>query len=206
MIDAEQFDLLAQKHGGYASWAVWADAARGPKSNIDDLSLLDIAANPKTLQLLKNDVIMVGLNISRSFAERFRNFHDPNPSANDYKIRYAFTNTEYYGAYITDIIKNVEMVSSAELLSHLKARPSLVQANVEAFREELRDLGSQRPTILAFGSAAHALIADNVARDEYSRLVRLTHYSHRISKEKYREAVLGQIRSQDREACSCVPA
>ncbi len=197
MIDGAQFELIARKHGGYASWAVWADPLLGPKSNIDDLSLLDIAANPETLQLLKIDVIMVGLNISRSFGECFRNFHDPNPSANDFKIRYAFTNTEYYGAYMTDIIKNIEMVSAAELLSHLRASPSLVQANVEAFREELRDLGSQRPTILAFGSAAYALIADNVSRDEYSRLVRLTHYSYRISKEKYRESVLAQISQWD---------
>lgn len=206
MIDADQFEHIARKHGGYASWAVWADPAAGPKSNIDDLSLFDIAANPRTLQLLKSDVIMVGLNISRSFAERFRNFHDPNPSANDFKIRHAFTNTEYYGAYMTDIIKNIEMVSSAELLRHLRASPSLVHTNIEAFREELRDLGSQRPTILAFGTVAHALITDNVSRHEYSRLVRLTHYSYRISKEKYRETVLAQIRSRNAEACSCVPA
>jgi len=199
MIDREQFELISRKHGCYASWAVWAAATRGPKSSIDDLTILDVGATPTTLQVLKNDTIMVGLNISRSFAERFRNFHDPSPSANDFKIRYAFTNTEYYGAYMTDIIKNVEMVNSAELLKHLKAFPSLVRTNVQAFREELRDLGSQRPTILAFGSAAHALIADNISRHEYSRLVRLTHYSHQIGKEKYRETVLGQISSHNGE-------
>jgi len=102
MIDREQFELIGRKHGGYASWAVWAAAACSPKSNIDDLSILDVAANLTTLQLLRNNIVMVGLNISRSFAERFRNFHDPSPSANDFKIRYAFTNTQYYGAYMTD--------------------------------------------------------------------------------------------------------
>ena len=196
MIDREQFELIGRKHGGYASWAVWAAASRGPKSNIDDLSILDVATTPTTLQVLKHDIVMVGLNISRSFAERFRNFHDPNPSGNDFKIRYAFTNTEYYGAYMTDIIKNVEMVDSAELLKHLRAFPSLVRTNVEVFREELRDLGSQKPTILAFGSAAYALIAENISRHEYSNLVRLTHYSHRVGKEKYRETVLAQISSE----------
>jgi len=44
------------------------------------------------------------------------------------------------------------MVNSAELLQHLRVFPALVRTNVEAFREELRDLGSQRPTILDFGS------------------------------------------------------
>jgi len=193
MVDRQQFELIRQKHGGYASWAVWAAAARSLKSNIDDLSVLDVATTPTTLDVLKNDIVMVGLNISRSFAERFRNFHDPSPRANDFKIRFAFTNTEYYGAYMTDIIKNVEMVSSAELLKHLRTFPSLLRTNVEVFREELRDLGSQRPTILAFGSAVHALIAENISRDEYSNLVRLTHYSHQIGKEKYRDTVLRQI-------------
>jgi hypothetical protein len=80
-----QFELISRKHGSYASWAVWAAATRGPKSNIDDLTILDVGATPTTLQVLKNDIIMVGLNISRSFAERFRNFHDPSPSANDFK-------------------------------------------------------------------------------------------------------------------------
>jgi hypothetical protein len=205
MIDREQFELIKREHGGYASWAVWATATRGPKSNIADLSIFDVAATPTTLQVLKNDIIMVGLNISRSFAERFRNFHDPSPSANDFKIRYAFTNTDYYGAYMTDIIKKVEMVNSAELLRHLKAFPSLVRTNVEAFREELKDLGSQRPTILAFGSAAHALIAENLSRHEYSSLVRLTHYSHQIGKEKYRETVLAQISSYTAEGGFCLP-
>jgi hypothetical protein len=205
MIDREQFELIGRKHGAYESWAVWAPATRGPKSNIADLSIFDIAATPTTLQLLKTEIVMVGLNISRSFAERFRNFHDASPSANDFKIRYAFTNTQYYGAYMTDIIKNVEMVNSAELLKHLKAFPSLVRTNVEAFREELRDLGSQRPTILAFGSAAHALIAENISRHEYSSLVRLTHYSHQVGKEKYRETVLGQIGANAAERGSRLP-
>ncbi len=208
MIDHEQFELIGRKHGGYASWAVWAAVARGPKSNIDDLSILDVATTPTTLQVLKNDVVMVGLNFSRSvsFDMRFRNFHDSSPSANDFKIRFAFTNTEYYGAYMTDIIKNVPMVNSADLLKHLRAFPSLVRTNVEVFREELRDLGSQRPTILAFGSAAHALIAENISRHEYSSLVRLTHYSHRIGKEKYRETVLEQINSHIPEGGCRVPA
>lgn len=196
MIDGPRFELIGRKHGGYASWAVWAAPTRSPKSNIDDLSVLDIAKTPATLALLKSDSVMVGLNISRSFGERYRNFHDPSPRGNDFKIRFAFANTDFYGSYMTDIIKHVELVKSDDLLKHLKERPSLVRANVEVFREELRDLGGERPTILAFGVAAHTLIAQNIPRDEYSSLVRLTHYSHQISKEQYRENVLAQIGSQ----------
>jgi hypothetical protein len=196
MVDRRQFDLIADKHGGYASWAVWAPPARTPKSNVDDLSVFDVATNPETLRLLREDVVMVGLNISRSFTERFRNFHDPNPSANDFKIRYAFANTEFYGAYMTDIVKNVEEVSSAKFLKHLSSHPSLLKMNIDLLRDELRDLGSPRPTILTFGVAAHRLVAENIRSDEYSHLVRLTHYSHQVGKEQYRELVLGQINSE----------
>ena len=204
MIDAPRFELIGRKHGGYASWAVWAAPTSTPKSNIDDLSVLDIAVTPATLGLLKSDSIMVGLNISRPFGERYRNFHDPSPRENDFKIRFAFANTDFYGSYMTDIIKHVEMVKSDDLLRHLKERPSLVQANVEVFREELRDLGGKRPIILAFGVAAHTLIAQNIPRDEYSSLVRLTHYSHQVGKEAYHrdQTILAQISSQTAPAGS----
>jgi hypothetical protein len=138
---------------------------------------------------------MVGLNIARSFSEPFRNFHDPSSKANDFKIRYAFTNTKYCGAYMTDIIKNVEMVDSNDLLEHLKAPPSLVRQNVEAFREELQSLNSGKPTILAFGAAAHRLLEKHISGREYSGLIKVTHYAYRIGKENYRQSVLAQIDS-----------
>ena len=101
MIDRERFELIKARHGGYASWAVWADAEDKPKSRIADLSVLDPDQNPRLLASLRPDAIMVGLNISRSFSELFRNFHDPNPRANDFKLRYAFHSTPFYGAYLT---------------------------------------------------------------------------------------------------------
>lgn len=203
-VDRDQFELIKRKHGGYASWALWAPATRGPKSNIDDLRVFDIANNPATLALLNNSAVMVGLNISRdvsrAFVEPFRNFHDANPHANDFKIRHAFKATPYYGAYMTDIIKDVPMLKSMDLIKHLRTHPAVVQSSVGLFREELRDLRCRRPTILAFGLAAHALLAENLMAGEYSRLIRLTHYSHRVAKEKYREAVLAQIRSHAMDA------
>jgi hypothetical protein len=195
MIDRTRFDAIRQRHGCHASWAVWAEASETPKSNIGDLSVLDVESNGSLLETIKGDVVMVGLNISRSFSEPFRNFHDPSPKANDFKIRYAFANTKYYGAYMTDIIKDVAMVDSNDLLEHLKAFPSLVRQNINAFREELQGLNSGKPTILAFGSAAHRLLAEHISGRDYSRLIKVTHYSHRISKENYRQSVLAQIDS-----------
>jgi hypothetical protein len=125
VMDKQQFELIKKKHGSYASWAVWADVAEKPKSNMGDLSVFDLDLNPGLLHVLKTNVVMVGLNIasfSRLLPEPFRNFHDPNPSANDFKIRHAFRKTDYYGAYMTDIIKRVGMLDSKDLLAHLTAR------------------------------------------------------------------------------------
>ncbi len=193
MINRDSFDRIKQLHGGYASWAVWAAASDKPKSNMSDMRVLDPDTNHALLQTLRNDIVMIGLNISRSFSEPFRNFHDPSPSANDFKIRHAFANTAFYGAYMTDIVKHVEMVESTSLMRHLKENPSVVGRNVENFLDELADLHCVRPTILAFGTDAHRLVAENVPSKAYSRLVKLTHYSHRISKEDYRQTVLEQI-------------
>jgi len=38
MVDSQQFENIKKKHGGYASWAVWADASERPKSNVGDVS------------------------------------------------------------------------------------------------------------------------------------------------------------------------
>lgn len=195
MIDAVRFAMIRQKHGRYASWAVWVDAADKPKSNIGDMTVFDVERNPYLLNTLRPDVVMVGLNGSRSmdFDVPFRNFHDRNPRAQDFKIRYAFVGTPFYGAYMTDIIKHIEMVDSNRLLALLKTAPDLVRRNCEAFRNEIRDLNVEKPTILAFGVAAYDIINQHFRADEYSRLVRVTHYSHQISKENYRTEVFAQL-------------
>ena len=41
MIDRNLFDRIKRRHGGYASWAVWAHASDKPKSNIGDMRILE---------------------------------------------------------------------------------------------------------------------------------------------------------------------
>lgn len=195
MIDGIHFENMERKHGAYASWAVWASAGLTPKSNIGDMTVFDRAQNPTLLRSINPNVVMVGLNGSRSvsFDQPFRNFHDQSPRAQDFKIRYAFTDTPYYGAYMTDIIKRLEMVSSKVLREHLRCSPELVKRNVEVFLDELYDLAVPKALVLAFGVDAHSIIQEHVPARAYGTLVRLTHYSHQIGKEKYRETVLAQI-------------
>jgi hypothetical protein len=194
VIDSTRFHLIKRRHGACGSWAVWAPPSGAPKSNMGDLQILNEHANPALLETLNPRVVMVGLNISRGGAnEPFRNFHDPSPVANDFKIRYAFRDTGFWGAYMTDVIKGVVEPVSGTLLNYLRKNPVVVRDHVKILRSELLDLGCPQPVILAFGGAAHALLKENLSVDDYSLLVPLTHYSHRISKEKYRDTVHRQI-------------
>src|ERR1700689_5172678 len=179
MIDIQQFEYIKRKHGSYASWAVWADASEKPKSNMGDVSHFK---DETVLRVLKNNVVMVGLNLSRGpvseQSEPFVNFHDSNPRANDFKIRYAFKDSPYYGAYMTDIIKFLEEVDSKRLMKYLKEHPETIQPNLRTFREEMHDLKATAPVILAFGRNTHEILSANLNKNEYLKLIKLTHYSH----------------------------
>jgi hypothetical protein len=193
MITKEGFELIRQKHGGYSSWAIWAKVTDKPKSNMADMSVFDVSRNDSLFQLLNPKVMMIGLNISRSFEEPFKNFHDANPRANDFKIRFAFEETEYYGAYMTDVIKNFEMVDSGDVKKYLKDNPKIVKENLGLLRKEMADLKSEKPVILAFGGMVHQILTENLETGEYKRLIKLTHYSHQIGKEEYRKKVQEEI-------------
>ncbi len=195
MIEANRLNLIRHLHGAYASWAVWAPASGAPKSNMSNLDVLDERLNPALLATLNPGVVMIGLNVaSRSLSPvTFCNFHDASPVANDFKIRFAFEGSQFWGAYMTDVIKDFPETDSGRLLDQLRANPAMIPPQVDKLRAELSDLGPSRPFILAFGKAVYSILHKHLQRDEYSLLVPLTHYSHRISKENYRERVHQQI-------------
>src|SRR3989304_6214796 len=111
MISKVLYEKIKTKYGNVASWAVWEEPGTKPKSNMGNMDIFELEKNNNILQTLTTNVVMVGLNISREvkFDKPFMNFHDSRPSANDFKIRYAFKDTQFYGAYMTDIIKNLKM-------------------------------------------------------------------------------------------------
>ena len=194
MINLARYKLIKKKHGNYASWAIWSPPGKRPKSMTGDMSIFDMDKYNDLLASLNPNTVMVALNFSRPVEpEMFRNFHDASPWANDFKIRYAFAGTPYYGAYMTDVIKNLPEVKSKKVMGYLKADPSIIQRNIEILRDEIKDLGVREPSILAFGKDTHDLLARHLRADEYKVLVRVTHYSHQIGKERYRETVMMQI-------------
>ena len=187
MIDKRRFELIRKKYGHFVSWAVWANERERPTENIGDLRIFDLEINPNLLEQLRPNIIMVGLNISRPLEKPFQNFHDSRRGSRDYKIRFTFRNTPYYGAYMTDIIKNFKETEALKVIRYLKKNEEFKIQNIEIFRQEIKDLGVNNPFIIAFGNVAYEILFRNFA-EEY-QIVKIPHYSNFISKEKYREQV-----------------
>jgi len=188
MVSLDTYQKIKSDFGHYASWAVWADQGDTPKSNIDDLSVLDPEKNPRLLESLNGEIIFIGLNISRPIENPLGNFHDPRPMATDFKIRYALKDTPYWGGYMTDIIKDFEEKASGKMMKYLKTDPAFEKENVEMLRSEITLLGCSDPLIIAFGKDAEALARTNLGQEV--KVCGIPHYANYSSKEKYREQVL----------------
>ena len=190
MITREKFDSIKEKYGRVASWAIWAHEDEEPKSNMGDLTVLDPEINKNLLSELNPNVVLVGLNFSEDVDHKpFENFH-AGGKFQDYKTRYALRDSPYWGGYMTDIIKNHPEKKSDVLVKYLKTHPDEVQSNVESFRQELRDIGAEKPTLVAFGVAVYDILKRNLPEFE---IVKIPHYAHFISKEKYREQIRQSI-------------
>ena len=190
MTDRKKFEFIKDKYGYYASWAIWAEEGDTPKSNIGDLTVLDPQINKNLLSLLKPNIVLVGLNISRgSIKAPFANFHDKRSEATDFKIRYAFKGSPFWGGYMTDVIKDFDQKSSKEVVTYLRENKDFEEENVNNFRKELQDIGSEHPTIIAFGNCAYDVLRRNLKEHEYKALKKVPHYANYTSKEDYRKQV-----------------
>jgi hypothetical protein len=197
MIEQARFELIEEKYGHWASWAVWADAGEKPKSNIGDLSIFEIHNRDSLLCQLRPDVVLVGLNISgRPIEGRLGNLHDGRALySQDYKLRHALKGTSLWGAYMTDIIKDFEEKACGKMMAYLRSNKSFERDNVECFREELRDLGAAQPRIMAFGVDAFTVLDRNLGEEYTIRM--MPHYSNYISQENYSKAIRSIVEWQD---------
>ena len=192
MITLKQFNDIKSKYGHCSSFAVWAEVGDTPKSNTGDLSVLDPDINKELLSILNVDVVLLGLNGSRvvdpeSTAPPLSIFHSWTSFQQDYKIRYAFKGSPYWGAYMTDIIKHYGEVDSTKTMEYLKRNKEYEQENIRFFEQELLDIGATNPTLIAFGNNVHNILTRNL-KDKY-KILKVPHYAHFINKDTYREIV-----------------
>jgi hypothetical protein len=102
MISRQRFETVREKYGHCASWALWAPEGKKAKDGMGDISFFD-SPSDEFLTVLDPETVLVGLNISRGAIERpFGNFHPDYHEAQDYKLRYALHETNFWGGYLTD--------------------------------------------------------------------------------------------------------
>ena len=187
-MDIKRFNTIKEKYQYYASWAVWAEGEL-PMQNVGDLSVLDPTLNTQLLEQLNPNIVLVALNIaSDDIDEPWGNFHSGWHHAQDYKIRYAVRDTPLWGAYMTDIIKDHPELVAANVHAHLAHNPDVLHQNVENFKQELKDIGAEKPKLIAFGNVVHDILIDNLA-DEFE-IFSIRHYSHFMNTDSYRNEVL----------------
>ena len=194
MIDKKTFNKIKKEYGDCASWAIWKEVGETPKSNMEDLNILDPKKNTDLLSQLKPDVVFVGLNVSKDIGSQkpFSNFHPTYSRAQDYKTRFALKDTELWGGYMTDIIKDYPELHGQKVMSFLRDNPDVERKNIETFREELKDLGTENRTIIAFGNDVFRILSRNL-QNEFN-IFKVTHYAHFINQQRYREEVKSLIK------------
>ena len=187
-MDNKKYLEIKKSYGKHASWAIWSDEQDTPTSNMEDVSFFN---NKEIYKQLNPNIIMVGLNISTTFDETpFLNFHGKGWGA--YKIRYATKDTPYWGAYLTDIIKDFPEAESNKAMSFLKKNPEIIDQNIDSFLQEIEDIGSENPKIFAFGNDVYNIL-DMILNKKFT-IYKLYHYSWRdINKEQYRDHLQEQF-------------
>ena len=181
-ISRENYEYIKDKYGHMSSWAIWSKQNGKSKSGMDDILFF---YNPSQIILntLNPNIILVGLNISERIDRVFGNFHPNTSKAQDYKTRYAVKDTMFWGAYMTDIIKSFEEKISGNLMKYLSKNKQFEKENIEKFEQELIDIGSINPIIIALGNDSYKILKRHFKK---YKIFKVSHYSAYITKEKLR--------------------
>ena len=89
---------------------------------------------------------------------------------------------------MTDIIKLHEEIKSSEVKKYLRKHPEVEEENIKKFEQELIDIGSKNPILIALGNDSFNILNRNL-KHKY-KIYKVTHYSARINKETLRNEFL----------------
>ena len=88
----------------------------------------------------------------------------------------------------------------------IRLRPERPLNSLRIFRDEMKDLGNERPVILAYGKDAYRIARTHLRPEEYSLLIKLTHYSdYRLNKEAYKQRVFEEIAAHRESSAKEMP-
>jgi len=162
-MDRIAFKHLETKYSQHASWAVWNS------HDLEDTTV--IRENPSDL---KTSVVMVALNISKHLPSPWRNFHSRDHAR---KLMYAFNQSPYRGAYMTDIIKEYVEPNSLQLQKQLSRGRLEVLPHVEMFREEMKDLGAKPEALFILFGGNVTRVFNKYLSEKFPNRISCTHYS-----------------------------
>ena len=191
MLDKKIYEKLKKNYGKTASWAIWKEPGESIKSNMDDVSMFD---KDVILKSLNPNYVFVGLSgssVGDGYMDTKRpwyNYHSSNPKGNDFKLRYALTDTPYWGAYMTVAIK--DLTASGTMPPVLTDNSEVIKRNMKELREEIDTLGT-RPIIVCFGKQCYELVRVYLGKD--FTVKQLPHYSSLVGKDAYRESLIKEL-------------
>ena len=201
MLDKTIYRLMKRKYSDVGSWAVWDDQLDKPKSNMGNMAWAKDEG--KLCRILNPKFVFVGLNKSKRPDENskdensnaknpWKNFHSGNSRSHSYKLRYALKGTTFWGAYMTDLLKDVEKTDSKQVVSIFKKDKAALEKQIKDFEREISHLGG-KPVLVALGNATYDFLRS--LKDKYPAIDKLPHYSYsRINKEQYREKLLETLK------------
>ena len=163
MITNQELKNIANYYGKLASWAVW------DPSNPKDTSFIE-----KSNTKLHTKVVIVGLNISQELSTNWLNYHT---EGHDRKLRYAFNESPYRGAYMTDIIKKVE-VDSKKIHREIKFGKIPIYDHINNFRKEMKFVGADQDSLFILLGKVTSDIFHKELDDEFPNNVSCYHCSY----------------------------
>ena len=88
---------------------------------------------------------------------------------------------------MTDVIKDFAEKASNKMMHYLRNNRDFEKENILTFKQELTDLESDNPLLIAFGNDSYSVLKRNF-KDEFN-IKKVPHYSTYMSKEKYRKEI-----------------
>ena len=163
------------------------------------------------IKKIKTSCIFVALNASGTDDGEenvpWSNFHS---GKNDYVLRFALWD-DYYGSYITDIIKYKDVkkerrykeTNSSAVRKYIKENPALLRDNIQVLKDEINILKDVK-IIIALGRDAYDFLRkaqNDKWLSENIKIVYMLHYSYRFVKGYYKKKEYGNPQNISRAEC-----